>query len=1823
MKKIAILILLAVFMQMIALSLWAVNQSIAKPFAIGTKTARSMDIQFKVPDFEIEESVVAGVTYKKVKIDNAGYLMETGMPELPILTTTIAIPNHGQVRVELVDTHQKMIQHVIPYPSQDGDIEDTSRNLSLNQAFYQGTDVYPQEVIKCSDPQILRDFRLVTVQIQPFAWNATTHELIVRDQVDFRLNFTDTPGLNELEGPQVISSSFANIYESTILNFEDYRNAMVANTPPRYLMIYGAYTNQAFLTSLNDFVFWKKQKGADIRLVSTAVTGNTTAAIKTFIQNIYNDVNARPDYVVLVGDVTGSFSVPTFTESWSGLSGHGDYPYTHLAGTDYLGDVFIGRISAESTSQLDVILSKTYYYERDINVPTAQWLNRMLLVGDNNPSGMGLTYVMKNIKDLGWLYNPDYTYNEQYGDPSPSSMDAGINAGVGFFWYRGWIGMSSWSPSGSLINGIKTPHSIIVTCGTGNFASGEGTTETFVRGLGTAAVPAGAVTAIGMETAHTNPMCNNMLERGMAEGIFVHNMRSMGESLLNGKLLLSLVNGQNHASVANYSNHWCNLIGDPTMEVYCGIPGTFTTNAPTLLALGTNNLELFVTDQSSVPVKDACVTISQNNVIMARGYSDISGRTVLFLSSVLNAGAAVVTISKHNYKPLQQMIGINGTGSLVAGISMIDDDTVGSSIGNGNFAANSGETLEVLFSLRNTTTSVINEVTGDVTCTSSYVTLSNNTMNFSNIEPGASNYSLLPVLVHIAPDCPNNTVIRFNLHLTDSATVAYEIPNFITVTDAFMSFVAYQVNDGNNQVLDPSETAPFGITLKNNGTVPVNDLYGLLITQNDLVQVQDNLGYFGNALVGAQITSIVDLYQLVGRAQMLPGMLIPMRLKLYNAAGFLQWLDFTLTVGAVTSNDPVGPDAYGYVIYDVTDVIYEDCPTYSWIGIAPAEGGQGTLIPFSDTTVDGEGDNVGAISTIGVTLPFAFQFYGIPYDQITVCSNGFIAMGATENANWANCPLPGLGGPSPLIAPFWDDLVTGSGGVYKWYDSINHKYIIEWYNMKNGHEQSSIETFQVILFDPVYYPTSLGDGPIKIQYSTFNNVDDVWAPTDLGSVSGSGNYSTIGIQNANQSTGLQYSFNNLYPTAAAPLGNQKALYITNVPVYHYTPHLMYDSSVVLDNNNNVVEPGETVDLNIDLINIGEQTATGISAVLSSTDPYVTMVSDTSSYTPIAQETTGANIYPFRFTVSNTCPDQHIIPFTISISTETNNWLRTFNVQVEKSSLTYYSYLINDTSGNNNGVADPGETVTMIINARNKSLVDAYDLSGMLTSSYVGVTISNPIIVKSMLSPDDIIQFAYHVSLDPTITSGANVPFTFNLISSNAPTVNQTISVPCGTSGMILDFESTNGNFESVTGWQFGTPTQTTPHSGMNLWSTGLSGQYPNNAMLILKTPTITLGENATLSFWHMMSCQNYYDGGNVSISNNGGDTWTLLYPVAGYNTSLNVYSLGEVGFTNQVAWSQTTFNLGQYANSDVIIRWRFGSNASVQSNGWFIDDVMISGYHINTGVVTGNVTLTSPTNPSVVKLMAQNRFVTNPDSTGVYAMYLPVGTYAVTASLPYHTAQTSPSIVISNEQQLYNFNFSLGYLPTPGSLHLSGQSGQPDVTATWTAPFEPVYAVTGYNVYRRYGDHPYQLAGQTAETTFTETLTLEGTYIYYIRAIYAEGEGAPCDTSSIAFPFTVVANGDEPTPVLVNALHANYPNPFNPTTTISYSLAKSGDVTLRVYNTKGQLVRILDQGNKKAGNYSVAWDGKNSSGKTVSSGLYFFRMDAANYTNTRKMMLLK
>lgn len=89
------------------------------------------------------------------------------------------------------------------------------------------------------------------------------------------------------------------------------------------------------------------------------------------------------------------------------------------------------------------------------------------------------------------------------------------------------------------------------------------------------------------------------------------------------------------------------------------------------------------------------------------------------------------------------------------------------------------------------------------------------------------------------------------------------------------------------------------------------------------------------------------------------------------------------------------------------------------------------------------------------------------------------------------------------------------------------------------------------------------------------------------------------------------------------------------------------------------------------------------------------------------------------------------------------------------------------------------------------------------------------------------------------------------------------------------------------------------------------------------------------------------------------------------------------------------------------------------------------------------------------------------------------------------------------------------------------------------------------------------------------------------------------------------------------ALYANYPNPFNPTTKISYDIPNRSRVELAIYNLLGEKVADLVSDVQDAGTYSATWDGRNLQGQLVSSGVYIYRLQAGNYLDTKKMVLLK
>ncbi|MCF7911266.1 MAG: T9SS type A sorting domain-containing protein [Candidatus Cloacimonetes bacterium] len=155
--------------------------------------------------------------------------------------------------------------------------------------------------------------------------------------------------------------------------------------------------------------------------------------------------------------------------------------------------------------------------------------------------------------------------------------------------------------------------------------------------------------------------------------------------------------------------------------------------------------------------------------------------------------------------------------------------------------------------------------------------------------------------------------------------------------------------------------------------------------------------------------------------------------------------------------------------------------------------------------------------------------------------------------------------------------------------------------------------------------------------------------------------------------------------------------------------------------------------------------------------------------------------------------------------------------------------------------------------------------------------------------------------------------------------------------------------------------------------------------------------------------------------------------------------------------------------------------------------------------------------------------------------------------------------------------------------------------------------LTGFHVYL--DDVLYDDELLDIDETSYIFMNVYGNHSYGVAAVYNDGES---DIMSV--DLDPEDNNELP---LVTELSGNYPNPFNPETTIKMALNTDGQVRLDVYNIRGQKVRTLVNEFKDAGNYDIIWNGDDDRGQKVGSGVYFYNMKFGKYTSTKKMILMK
>ncbi len=253
---------------------------------------------------------------------------------------------------------------------------------------------------------------------------------------------------------------------------------------------------------------------------------------------------------------------------------------------------------------------------------------------------------------------------------------------------------------------------------------------------------------------------------------------------------------------------------------------------------------------------------------------------------------------------------------------------------------------------------------------------------------------------------------------------------------------------------------------------------------------------------------------------------------------------------------------------------------------------------------------------------------------------------------------------------------------------------------------------------------------------------------------------------------------------------------------------------------------------------------------------------------------------------------------------------------------------------------------------------------------IDVTISNlginqvanvPVVLEVWKDTDLIIQSTDYVSLDsfatttmsfeisgPLLSSGKYDVVVYHQLSQDERHDDDTIRTYFYLTDATIDFENGYPLFSLQSGWEWGAPTyESAPsaYSGNYLVGTVLDDNYENDANYIMERKFVVTGANPTLLFYHWYDIESRYDGGNVKISRDGGQTFDILTPMGGYPyDSINGNNSGipnEPGFSGHLKkWELAVFPVTGCNNGDtVIIRWQFGSDGSVNYPGWYIDDV--------------------------------------------------------------------------------------------------------------------------------------------------------------------------------------------------------------------------------------------------------------------------------------------
>ena len=217
----------------------------------------------------------------------------------------------------------------------------------------------------------------------------------------------------------------------------------------------------------------------------------------------------------------------------------------------------------------------------------------------------------------------------------------------------------------------------------------------------------------------------------------------------------------------------------------------------------------------------------------------------------------------------------------------------------------------------------------------------------------------------------------------------------------------------------------------------------------------------------------------------------------------------------------------------------------------------------------------------------------------------------------------------------------------------------------------------------------------------------------------------------------------------------------NGPYVNVTNNFITD---INGNNNSLADYSETVNLDVDLFNLGGGSSQNLNLVLSSTDQYITIIDSLESVSSINSNQTITTTNAFIFQIADLVPDQHVAIFQLNISDNQGNiWNSNINVTLNSPILNHISFTVNDLIlGNGNGKLDAGENLELIVEVNNTGHADAYNLTANLSSLSSYITLNSSSASLPLLNTTQSQIVSFNITVDNNTPVGTNIIFPFNI-----------------------------------------------------------------------------------------------------------------------------------------------------------------------------------------------------------------------------------------------------------------------------------------------------------------------------------------------------------------------------------------------------------------------------------------------------------------------------